>query len=203
MFLINWQMEGTNSNYRYITNMFCLGIFRHLLTIRTVIIMCFSSPCRVPILALNGMVYILNFFCTLPLGWKASAFIHLYLGLFVTGAVRSLGVPVSRYTDDRHVSQLFCSPARTSLVPSEVLAEAATYVMFSACRGGLFYWYCKVTVGCVHGYPLYWFLVRFIPQATLLPDDKRLKLSSFIEQILASRDVGLRKLQEFARKVFT
>lgn len=85
----------------------------------------------------NGVHF--EFFCTLPLGWKASAFTYLYLGLFVTGAVRSLGVPVSRYTDDRHVSQLFCSPARTSLVPSEVLAEAATYIMrFLPAEAGYF-----------------------------------------------------------------
>ena len=68
-------------------------------------------------------------FRTLPFGWKASAFIYHNLGLFVTGAARSLGVPVPQYIDDRHVGQLFRSPAHASLVPSKVLAEAAAYIM--------------------------------------------------------------------------
>ena len=69
-------------------------------------------------------------FRTLPFGWKASAFIYHNLGLSVTGAARSFGVPVSQYFDDRHVGQLFRSPARASLVPSKVLAEAAAYIMY-------------------------------------------------------------------------
>lgn len=48
-------------------------------------------------------------------------------GFFVTGAARSLGVPVSQYIDDRHVGPLFSLFyfiffARASLVPSKVLA---------------------------------------------------------------------------------
>ena len=46
-------------------------------------------------------------FRTLPFGWKASAFIYHNLGLSVTGAARSFGVPVSQYIDDRHVGQFF------------------------------------------------------------------------------------------------
>ena len=59
-------------------------------------------------------------FCTLPFDWKASAFIYHNLGLFVTDAAHSFGVPVSQYIDDRHVGRLFRSPARASLVPSKV-----------------------------------------------------------------------------------
>lgn len=64
-------------------------------------------------------------FYTLPFGWKASAFIYYNLGLFVTGAARLLGVPVSQYINNHHVGQLFRSPALASLVPSKVLADAA------------------------------------------------------------------------------
>ena len=42
-------------------------------------------------------------FRTLPFGWKASAFIYHKLGLAVSDAARSTGVPVSQYIDDRHV----------------------------------------------------------------------------------------------------
>ena len=39
------------------------------------------------------------------------------------------GVPVSQYIDDRHIGQLFGSPAESSLPPSRLLAEAAAYIM--------------------------------------------------------------------------
>jgi len=106
--------------------------------------------------------------------------------LFVTGAARSLGVPVSSYTDD----VMLASFSVHLLAPvwfQARFAEAAAYIMC----------YLPVEAGYFIGTQFQFY------QATLLPDDKRLKLSSLIEQILASRDVGLRKLQKFARKVFT
>ena len=86
------------------------------------------------------------------------------LGLFVSGAARSFVVPVSQYIDDRHVGQLFRSPACASLVPSKVLAEAAAYIMcYLLIEGGYFMGIRrKVAVGCVHSSSLSWFLVRFL-----------------------------------------
>ena len=66
---------------------------------------------------------------TLPFGWKASAFISHKLGLVVSGAARSLGVPVSQYIDDRHLGQLFFPPLRISRSPSLERAKAAAYIM--------------------------------------------------------------------------
>ena len=43
----------------------------------------------------------------------------------------AVSVPVSQYTDDRHVGQLFRSPAESSLPPSRLLAEVAAYIMCS------------------------------------------------------------------------
>ena len=57
-------------------------------------------------------------FRTLPFGWKASAFIYHNLGLVVSHAVRSLGVPLSQYIDERHVGQRF-SPSGAFHFPSE------------------------------------------------------------------------------------
>ena len=56
----------------------------------------------------NGVYFV---FCSLRFGWMTGAFIYHKLGLAVTGAARSLGVPASQYIDDRHVGQLFRSPA--------------------------------------------------------------------------------------------
>ena len=44
----------------------------------------------------NGVYFV---FCTLPFGWKASAYIYHNLGLAVTSAARSFGVPVFQYTE--------------------------------------------------------------------------------------------------------
>ena len=121
-------------------------------------------------------------FRTLPFGWKASAFIYHNLGLFVTGAARSFGVPVSQCIDDRHVGQLFRSPAHASLVPSKVLAEAAAYIMcYLFIEAGYFIGIAKshwVASTVVH---FLGFLCDSSHQAFLLPDDKRLKFSSLRE----------------------
>ena len=68
-------------------------------------------------------------FCTLSFGWKPSAYIYHSLGLAVTSAARSSGVPVSQYIDDRHVRQLYRAPASSTLSPDRVLAEAAGYIL--------------------------------------------------------------------------
>ena len=67
-------------------------------------------------------------FCTLPFGWKASAFLYHNVGLVVTSAARSLGVPVSQYIDDRHVGQLFLSGPLVCQ-PSRQLARAAAFIL--------------------------------------------------------------------------
>ena len=181
--------------------MFSLGIFRHLLTIRTAISMCSSISRRVPIFGLewNGVYFV---FCTLPFGWKASAFIYHNLGLFVTGTAFSLGVPVSQHTDDRHVDQLFRSPARASLLPSKVLAEAAACIMCYLLIETCYF------IGIAKSQWVASTIVRFLDflcdstrQALLLPDDKELKFSSLRERMLASRIVGLKMLQRFAGEV--
>ena len=68
-------------------------------------------------------------FCTLPLGWKASVYIYHNLGLTVTNAALSFGVPVSQYIDDRHAGQLCRAPASSTLSSNRVLAEAAAYIL--------------------------------------------------------------------------
>ena len=143
-------------------------------------------------------------FRTLPFGWKASAFIYHNLGLFVTGAARWFGVPVSQYIDDRHVGQLFRSPALASLVPSKVLAEAAAYIICYLLIEASYFidiaksqWVVSTVVRFLG------FLRDSSRQAFLLPDDKRLKFSSLREQMLASRNIGLKMLQRFAGKVIS
>ena len=61
--------------------------------------------------------------------WRASAFIYHNLGLVVSQAARSFGVPLSQYIDDRHVGQLFSPPMRSISPPSAQRAQAAAYIV--------------------------------------------------------------------------
>lgn len=124
-------------------------------------------------------------FCTLPFGWKASAFIYHNLGLAVTSAARLLGIPVSQYIDDRHVGQLFRSPISSSIPPSRVLAEAAAYIIcYLLIDAGYF-----IGIGKSQWLPST--LIRFLGllcdsagQAFLLPEDKRRRFGPLIALVL-------------------
>ena len=60
--------------------------------------------------------------------WHGFLFIYHKLGLAVSGAVRSLGGPVSQYIDNQHIGQLITSPLRISRDPSLERAQAAAYI---------------------------------------------------------------------------
>ena len=143
-------------------------------------------------------------FCTLPFGWKASAYIYHNLGLAVTSAARSFGVPVSQYMDDRHVGQLYRAPAASFLPPSRVMAEAAAYILcYLLVEAGYF-----VALAKSQSVPS--IVVRFLGficdssrQAFLLPPDKKLKFKVLREEVLSSSYVGVKTLQRFAGKVIS
>ena len=111
---------------------------------------------------------------------------------------------MSQYIDDRHVVQLFRSPARASLVPNKVLAEAAAYIMcYLFIEAGYFIGMAKSQWVASTVVRFLGFLCDSSRQAFLLPDDKRLKFGSLREQMLASHNIGLKMLQRFAGKVIS
>ena len=149
----------------------------------------------------NGVYFV---FCTLPFGWKASAYIYHNLGLAVTSAARSCGVPVSQYIDHRHVGQLCRAPASSTLPPDRVLAEAAAYILcYLLIEAGYFIAIAKSQ--CVPSVVIRFlgFLCDSFRQAFLLPPDKKLKFRILREEILSSRCVGVKTLQRFAGKVIS
>ena len=149
----------------------------------------------------NGVYFV---FCTLPFGWKASAYIYHNLGLAVTSAARSFGVPVSQYIDDRHVGQIYRAPADSILPPNRVLAEAAAYILcYLLIEAGYFIAIAKSQ--CVPSIVIRFlgFLCDSFRQAFLLLPDKRLKFKILREEILSSRCVGVKTLQRFAGKVIS
>ena len=141
-------------------------------------------------------------FRTLPFGWKASAYIYHNLGLVVSHAARSLGVPLSQYIDPRHVGQLFASPMRSVILPSTQRAEAAAYIVcYILIEAGYFIntdksQYVPSTVVCFLG-----FLCDSMRQAFLIPQDKKIKFVTLRESILSSSCVTLKTLHRFAGKV--
>ena len=147
----------------------------------------------------NGVYFV---FCTLPFGWKASAYIYHSLSLAVTSAARSLGVPVSQYIDDRHVSQLYRAPASFTLSPDRVLAEAAYILYYLLIKAGYFIAIAKSQ--CVPSIVIRFlgYLFDSFRQAFLLPPDKKLKFKILREEILSSRCVGVKILQRIFRKSY-
>ena len=146
--------------------------------------------------------YFFFVFRTLPFGWKASAYIYHNLGLVVSHAARSLGVPLSQYIDDRHVGQLFASPMRSVVLPSAQRAEAAAFILcYILIEAGYFIntdksQHVPSTVVCFLG-----FLCDSMRQAFLIPRDKKAKFATLRESILSSSCVSLKTLQRFAGKV--
>ena len=129
----------------------------------------------------NGVYFV---FCTLPFGWKASTYIYHNLGLAVTSAARSFGIPVSQYIDDRHVGQLCRAPASSTLSPNRVLAEAAAYILcYLLIEAGYFIAIAKSQ--CVLSIVIRFlaFLCDSSSQAFLLPPDKKLKFEILREDI--------------------
>ena len=110
-------------------------------------------------------------------------YIYHNLGLAVTIAARSFGVPVFQYIDDRHVGQLYRAPADSTLPPNRVLIEASYFIAI-------------VKSQCVPSIVIRFlgFLCDSFRQAFLLPPDKRLKFKILREEILSSQCVGVKTL---------
>jgi ribonuclease HI len=142
-------------------------------------------------------------FWNLAFGWKASTHLYHTLGLVVTGAILSWGVPISQYIDDRHAGQLM--PASSSLHsarPSHVHSEAAAYIAcFFLLRGGYFiglkkYQFVPSTVPRFLG-----FLVDSITQAFRIPPDKRNTFLALLGGVLNKNYMAHKTLQRLAGKI--
>ena len=80
-----------------------------------------------PTLAFSGVAD--TVFNTLPISWKASAYLYHSIGLIATSYIRSHGVPCSQYIDDRHFGQLQIRGNATPCSWSDFqCAQAALYI---------------------------------------------------------------------------
>ena len=84
---------------------------------------------------------------TLPFGWSPSAYIYHTTGLGASSYIRSKGVPVSQYIDDRHVGQLQISGSTSDTWSNLDLANAAIYIAsFVSTHVN---WYVPIRLHCV------------------------------------------------------
>ena len=130
-------------------------------------------------------------FRTLPFGWKASAFTCHNLGLIVSHAARSFGVPLSQYIDDRHVGQLLSPPARSVSSPGAQRAEAAAYIVCCILIAAG-YFINIIKSQCVPSTIVRFlgFLCDSLLQSFLIPLDKRTNFRSLRESNVSGKVVS-------------
>ena len=137
---------------------------------------------------------------TIPFGWAASAWIYHNIGMFATSYVRSLGVAVLQYIDDRCVEEcqqdmqfsvLACSSADRALyITCEVLNRlgytfALRKIQFPSQTDTIFLGMEVDTVlECFH-----------------IPIEKKLKFARLREDILSRNKIHLKTLQRIAGKI--
>ena len=136
--------------------MFYLGISRPSLTTKVGISMSFSIRRQESTLDLNGKIFSSCFVPCRLVGRRAPN-----LGLVVSHAARSFGVPLSQYIDDRHVGQLLSPPMRSISPPSAQRAQAAAYIVcYILIEAGYFINISK-SVCPLHGHSFFGFPLRF------------------------------------------
>ena len=145
---------------------------------------------------------------SIPFGWKLSAFIYHYTGLFVSHYFRSIGIPCSLYIDDRHTSHL--RVARDSGIyrlgiDKRQFNLACTYmaaflVSYTLVNLGYFISLQKSTLIRSQSVPYLGFLCDSRLQAFRLIPAKKEKLISLVESTLANDQVSLQTLQKLSGK---
>ncbi len=83
----------------------------------------------------KGYYFVYN---TLPFGWSLSAYIYHSTGLAASHFIRTQGVPVSQYIDDRHIGQLRLPPSAAANWSDFELAEASNIASFVLTHCGYF-----------------------------------------------------------------
>ena len=126
------------------------------------------------------------------------------MGLAVSGAARSFGVPLSQYIDDCHLSQLLVQSSKWPLAPSYQNAEAAAYILcYLLVEASYFVNLSKSQCTPSTFVTFLGFICDLIRQAFLIPEEKKVKFKVLRENILAPKTVTLKTLQRFAGKAIS
>ena len=127
----------------------------------------------------------------------------LLLHWFVaTSYIRTLGVPCSRYIDDRHAGQLMVPGKPTSPIWSDFeLAQAAAFILVSVLTSlGSMPVLSKSSLVPSQRIRFLVYLSDSVLMAFILPEDKKLKFKTLREFILSQESVDLETLQHFVGK---
>ena len=146
----------------------------------------------------QGWIFVYN---TLPFGWSPSAYIYHTTGLGASHFIRSQGVPLSQYIDDRHIGQLQPLNPATNVLSPEELANCSLVITASilvAC--GYFIGIKKSIVKPVQAIPFLGFISDSVKQAFILPQEKKRTFAILRDSILQSKMISVHSLQKFAGK---
>ena len=145
----------------------------------------------------KGWFFIHN---TIPFGWSPSAYVYHTTGLGLTHFIRSKGVPLSQYIDDRHVGQLrlaITNPTWSDLDLEKAGIFIAALVLVSC---GDFIGLKKSVFIPVQAITFLGFISDSVKQAFLLPKEKKQKFADLRDSIIQSKTVAVKTLQRFAGK---
>ena len=149
----------------------------------------------------KGWFFVYN---TIPFGWSPSAYIYHTTGLGASHFIRSNGVPLTQYIDDRHIGQLRL-PSHTVIEWSNFeLAEAAVFIAsLVLVHCGYFIGIQKSVLKPTQNIQFLGFICSSRDQSFLLPADKKRKFAELRESILESKIVTVKTLQRFAGKAIS
>ena len=147
--------------------------------------------------------------CTLPFGWKESAFVYQTLGAAVSDFLRNEGIPCSIYIDDRFTGELMASSGPWSvpgdLRPRSYGERAAQTAIFLVCATLISLGYVLGLSKCslipVTSLEFLGLIVDSERQAFQVPALKREKFADLRESILrVGKKVAVKMLQRFQGK---
>eukprot|EP00794_Sanderia_malayensis_P015556 gene15556-biopygen13268 len=149
----------------------------------------------------KGYYFVYN---TLPFGWSPSAYIYQSTGLAASHFIRTQGVPVTQYIDDRHVGQLRLPASAAKNWSNFELAEAAIFVTsLVLINCGYFIGIKKSVFMPTQQILFLGFISDSTSQCFSLPQDKVQKFATLRESILDSKKVSVKTLQRFAGKAIS
>ena len=147
----------------------------------------------------KGWFFVYNI---LPFGWSQSAYIYHTIGLGPLHFVRSKGVSLSQYIDDRHLGQMRPPKCHPFIWSNLDLARAASFIatlVLVSC--GYFTDLKKSVFDLVQSIMFLGFISDSVKQAFILPDEKKKRFATLRDSLIGMELIPIKSLQKFAGKV--
>lgn len=135
--------------------------------------------------------------CTLPFGFKSSAFIFQTIGMVATSYLRSFDIPASQYIDDRFAAELVDIRDGRCLIDIDKVRYSVLELLT---RLGYTLALHKSQLGYQTSLKHLGFIADSIKRAYFLPPEKKRVFSELREKVLDRKNVDLRTLQRLVGK---